>query len=154
MPKPSSAPCGIPAAIAGASPNMAYLIDSDILIYSLKGHPEVQAAFRRTMDVPKAISVVTFGELLFGARKSQQPEKNAAVVLKLAEIFPLYEVSRAVMEVFADLKAGLHKRGTPVDDMDLLIGATALAANHTLVTNNERHFSKIPGLRVENWSKK
>lgn len=132
---------------------MAYLIDSDILIYSLKGNSNVQAHLRLNAHLPKAISVISFGELLFGAKKSQQPEKNIPVVLRLAEIFPLIDATRAVMEIFADLKAVLQKKGTVAADMDLLIGATALSLNYTLVTNNEKHFSKISGLAVENWTK-
>ena len=132
---------------------MAYLIDSDILIYSLKGNSSVQAQLRQNAHLPKAISVISFGELLFGAKKSQQPEKNIPVVLRLAEIFPLIDATRAVLEIFADLKALLQKKGTVVADMDLLIGATALSLNYILVTNNEKHFSKIPGLAIENWTK-
>jgi predicted nucleic acid-binding protein len=51
------------------------------------------------------------------------------------------------------LKADLRKNGTPVDDFDLLIGATALTLGYCVVTNNERHFSKIPGLDVVNWAR-
>jgi len=131
---------------------MAYLLDSDILIYSLKGHTAVHAHFLREAAVPKAISVISFGELLFGAKKSRWTEKNTAVVLHLPEIFPILDVTRAVMEIFAELKVLLHRRGTPLDDMDLLIGATALSFGYTLVTNNQKHFSKIPGLPLENWT--
>ena len=130
---------------------MAYLIDSDILIYSLKGNAAVQNRFQRLADAPKAISVISFGELLYGAKKSQQPEKNAAIVLKMSDVFPIMDLTRIVMEIFAELKAALQTKGTPLDDMDLLIGATALSLNYILVTNNERHFRKIPGLLVENW---
>ena len=56
------------------------------------------------------------------------------------------------METFAEIKADLQNQGNVIDDMDLLIAATALTMNYTLVTNNERHFSRIPGLQIENWS--
>jgi len=58
-----------------------------------------------------------------------------------------------VMETFSDLKVKMQKIGTVIDDMDLLIAATALTMNFILVTNNEKHFRKIAGLRLENWSK-
>src|SRR5262245_36728217 len=119
---------------------MAYLIDSDVLIYSLKGHPAVKSHFERTGLLPRAISVISFGELLYGAKKSRWVEKNTAVVLRLAEIFPILEITRAVMEIFAELKVNLHQRGTPIDDLDLLIGATALSHGLVLVTNNVKHF--------------
>jgi len=132
---------------------MAYLVDSDILIHSLKDMVVVQDHFRAKASIPKAISVISFGELLFGAKKSNQPQRNTAVVLRLAEIFPVVDVSRGIMEIFADLKASLQKKGAGIDDMDLLIGATALSLNYTLVTNNEKHFARIPGLVLENWTK-
>jgi tRNA(fMet)-specific endonuclease VapC len=56
------------------------------------------------------------------------------------------------METFAEIKADLQNQGNVIDDMDLLIAATALTMNYTLVTNNERHFSRIPGLQIENWA--
>jgi tRNA(fMet)-specific endonuclease VapC len=59
----------------------------------------------------------------------------------------------ALMETFGSLKADLERRGSTVDDFDLVIASTALVFNYTLVTNNERHFRFIPGLRVENWTR-
>ena len=98
------------------------------------------------------ISVVTYGELVFGARKSEQVERNLATVHRVAEIYPMLPVTRSVIETFAGLKADLQHAGTPLDDMDLLIAATALSHNLTLVTNNEKHFSRISGLAVVNWA--
>jgi tRNA(fMet)-specific endonuclease VapC len=132
---------------------MAYLIDTDTLIYSLKSHVAVHRKFEQHVDTPKAISVITYGELLFGARRSQQVIKNIATVKRIAELFPVLEVTAPVMETFAELKGFLYKSGTPLDEMDLIIAATAIFHNMTVVTNNDRHFSKIPGLKTENWTR-
>ena len=132
---------------------MGYLIDTDIIIYSLKKYPLVQAQFQKKSNIPKFISVITYGELIFGARKSAQVDKNLTVVYRIAEIFPVIEVGKAVVETFGNLKASLQAKGRSLSDMDLLIGATALTMNYCLVTNNERHFSVIPGLEIENWAK-
>jgi tRNA(fMet)-specific endonuclease VapC len=132
---------------------MSYLIDTDILIYSLKGHEIVQKRFIENEKIPKSISVMTYGELLFGAKKSTNSEKNLAVVYRIKELFPIIDVDKAVMETFSDLKVKMQKTGTVIDDLDLLIAATALTMNFILVTNNEKHFRKIAGLRLENWSK-
>jgi tRNA(fMet)-specific endonuclease VapC len=132
---------------------MSYLIDTDIIIYSIKGNSTVQRNFLRQENVPKGISVITYGELLFGAKKSSNVEKNLATVYRIKELFPVIEVGSAIMETFSDLKARMQKTGVLVDDMDLLIAATSLTMNLTLVTNNEKHFSKIKGIRLENWSK-
>jgi len=74
-------------------------------------------------------------------------------VYRLKEIFPLVDVTPVVMDIFGALKADLRKNGTPVDDFDLLIGATALTLGYRVVTNNERHYAKIPGLEVVNWAR-
>jgi len=132
---------------------MSYLIDTDILIYSLKGHEIVQKRFIENEKIPKSISVISYGELLFGAKKSANNEKNLAVVYRIKELFPIVNVDKAVMETFSDLKVKTQKIGTVIDDLDLLIAATALTMNFILVTNNEKHFRKITGLNIENWSK-
>lgn len=130
-----------------------YLLDSDIVIYTLRGHVTVVERMRQYGSVPKVLSVLTYGELLYGARKSQRPTENLAKIYRLTELFPLIPVTRSVMDGFAELKVKLESKGESVDDFDLMIGVTALSLNYAVVTNNERHFRRIPGLRVENWTK-
>ena len=132
---------------------MSYLIDTNIIIYSIKGNPIVQNNFLKNENIPKSISVITYGELLFGAKKSQNYEKNIAMVYRIKELFPIIEVDRAIIEAFSELKANLQKSGSSIDDFDLLIASTALTMNSILVTNNEKHFNRIKGLKIENWSK-
>ena len=130
-----------------------YLLDTDILTYSLTGDPAVMANFRKYAAEPKALSVITYGELVFGAQGSQRVTENLAKVYRIKENFPLIDVTPAIMDVFGSLKADLRKTGSPVDDFDLLIGATAITIGYRVVTKNERHYSKIPGLEVVNWAK-
>lgn len=130
-----------------------YLIDTDMLVYALNGHPQVVQHLEERAAEPKALSVITYGELLYGAMRSAQQERNLAKVRRVAEILPVIEVTRAVMDTFASLKAALEGKGKRLDDFDLLIGSTALVLGYRLVTNNERHFRRIPGLEVENWTK-
>tara|TARA_B100000614_G_scaffold236665_1_gene234330 strand:- start:744 stop:1142 length:399 start_codon:yes stop_codon:yes gene_type:complete len=131
---------------------MNYLIDTDIIIYSLKGEQKVTNSFEERLNDPKSISVITYGELVYGAKKSQQEQKNMARVRRIAEIFPIIDISPAIIETFGDLKATLEKTGNTVADMDLIIASTALTHNMILVTNNEKHFQKIPELQIENWA--
>ncbi len=128
-----------------------YLLDTDTIIYSLKGVPAVVAQLRDHADAPKAISVITYGELIYGAEKSQQVASNLAKVHQLREIFPIIEINCAIMDTFGDLKARLSLKGKKVDDFDLIIASTALAIGYTVVSNNVKHFSKIPDLMFENW---
>jgi tRNA(fMet)-specific endonuclease VapC len=129
-----------------------YLLDTDTLIYFLKGDPTVVENFKAAMDEPKAISVITYGELVFGARKSARVTENMAKVHRLAELYPIIDVTRAVMDSFGETKARLASSGTTIDDFDLLIGCTALTLGYAVVSNNTKHFDKIPGLRVANWA--
>ncbi len=131
---------------------MNYLIDIDIIIYSLKNYGRVNNNFKKYKNYPKSISVVTYGELIYGARKSEFIEKNLAKVYRISEIFPILNILPSVMETFGELKVSLEKTGKIIDDMDLLIASTALSHNLILVTNNEKHFNRISGLEIENWT--
>ena len=130
---------------------MRFLIDTDILIYSIKGNEAVHAWMSAHLHLPKFISVITYGELIYGARKSTFSAKNLATAHRIAELFPVVQIDTGIIEVFGELKADLEKKGTPIDDMDLLIASTALYHNYALVTNNTRHFSKVNDLVLEKW---
>lgn len=130
-----------------------FLIDTDILIYSLKKNATVINNFRENASKPKSVSVISYGELFYGAKKSKYTERNLAVVRQIAETFPIIEISRPIIETFAELKASLQSDGKSIADLDLMIASTALNMSYILVTNNERHFKMIPGLVIENWSK-
>ena len=128
---------------------MAFLIDTDIIIYSLKGNETVHEWLLQHKNLPKFISVVTYGELIYGAKKSKFPEKNTATANRVAELFPIIDINKGIMDVFGELKARLEVSGKRMDDMDLLIAATATYMNLSLVTNNKSHFSRIPELSLE-----
>jgi len=78
---------------------------------------------------------------------------NLARVQRLIEIFPVIDCSSSVMACFGLVKAQLSRQDITVDDFDLLIGSTAITLGYTLVTNKQKHFSKIPDLKLANWSK-
>jgi tRNA(fMet)-specific endonuclease VapC len=133
---------------------MAYLIDTNIIIYSLKDDESVNSKFRETQNIPKSISVITYGELVYGAKKSQHIEKNLAVSYRIAELFPIIDIDRSIMDVFGELKSGLERKGKIIEDMDIMVAATALSYNLILVTNDVSHFQRIEDLRIENWTEK
>jgi len=132
---------------------MSLLIDTDIIIFSIKKNESVQRHFIENESLPKSISIITYGELLHGARKSHFPDKNLPTIYRIAEIFPIIPITRAIMETFTDLKIVLEKEGQIIEDFDLLIASTAITYNYTLVTNTEKHFERIKGLKIENWYK-
>ena len=130
---------------------MAYLIDSNIIIYSMKGNKNVQNGFLKNETIPKFISIITYGELLYGAKKSEQIEKNCAKVYRIKDLFPIIPINMPIIEVFSDMKSKYRKVGIVIDDFDLLIAATAITHNQILVTNNIKHFEPIKELNIENW---
>ena len=131
---------------------MAYLIDTNILIYSLKGNEFVTRRMEETKHVPKSISVITYGELVYGAKKSQHKEKNLAISYRIAELFPVINIDKSVMDIFGEIKTTLERKGNIIEDMDIIIAATALSYNLILVTNDINHFSRIEDIRIENWT--
>ena len=129
-----------------------YLLDTDTLIYFLKGNETVVENFKANMEMPKALSVITYGELVYGSRKSEHVAENLAKVRRLTELYPVVDVTRAVMDSFGDMKASLSASGTKVDDFDLVIGCTAMTLGYAVVSNNTKHYEKIPGLKLANWA--
>ena len=128
-----------------------FLLDTDTVIYSLKGNPFVVENFRIHNKDPKVISVITYGELIYGAQKSERVSRNLAKVHRLRELLPVIDVSCAIMETFGTIKAEIGRYGTVVNDFDLVIAATAIVMGYCVVTNNVRHFEKVPGLQCVNW---
>lgn len=128
-----------------------YLIDTNIIIYRLKNLGNVNANFLKNKDKHMSLSVISYGELVFGAKKSKAVEKNMETVNAIKSIFPLLEITSEIMNIFGEIKAYTQKIGKTIDDMDLLIAATAITNNFTLVTHNTKHFKNIPNLKVEDW---
>ena len=130
---------------------MAYLIDTDIIIFALRGDKTVLAKFEKNKNIPISISMITYAELVFGAKRSQNERTNMLKVNRIREIYPVEELNIGIMELFADIKANMYSKAIRIEDMDLFIAATAIYNDLTLVTNNTKHFKNIPLLKLENW---
>ena len=132
---------------------MAYLIDTDIIIFALRGDKTVLAKFEENKNIPISISMITYAELVFGAKRSQNERTNMLKVNRIREIYPVEELNIGIMELFADIKANMYSKAMRIEDMDLFIAATAIYNGLTLVTNNTKHFKNIPLLKLENWKR-
>jgi len=130
-----------------------YLLDTDTIIYILKGNASVQKNLLFHINDPIKTSVITLMELYYGAYKSQKVTGNLAKIKTLEQSVEIITLGVASAEVFGMLKSQLEKTGLRLDDFDLIIAACALAHNLTLVTNNEKHFQRIEGLKLANWIK-
>ena len=129
-----------------------FLLDTETIIYNMKGNAEVKKNLLHHIDATMKISVITLMELYYGAYKSDKFASNLAKVRTLESAFEIIPNGKESAENFGLLKASLEKSGTRLDDFDLTVASCALAHNLTLVTNNLKHFSRIEGLKLTNWS--
>ena len=128
-----------------------YLLDTCVCIALIKGQPSVVESIRRVGIDKCKISEVTLAELFFGAFKSGRKEHFDDVDL-IKGLFEQYPITEILWE-YGDIRWQLEHKGNKIDHFDLLIGATALHEGLTVVTGNVDHFSRIPGVRIENWMK-
>jgi tRNA(fMet)-specific endonuclease VapC len=130
-----------------------FLLDTDICSYVMKrSHPALLNKLRKT-DIEKiAISVITEAELLYGIALSVNPKLVRSSFDGFMEHVLVLDWGRSQGEHYAEIRAYLHKRGEMIGANDLLIAAHGRSIGATIVTNNEREFRRIRGLKVENWS--
>lgn len=131
---------------------MKYLLDTNICIYFLKGKYGLVEKIEQIGLENLYISEITIAELKFGAAKSDRPIKNKAVIEAFVEQIKQIPIYNS-LDIYAAEKALLSKKGKIVDDFDLLIGASAIANQMTLITNNEKHYDRLTNIRIENWTK-
>lgn len=127
------------------------MIDTNIVIFYLKGKFNLEQKFDNLSEDDCFISEVTLAELKFGVEKSERPEKNRIVLdnfLTGVQILPIFNS----LDLFAKEKARLQREGTPLDDFDILIAVTAITHNLKMVTNNTKHFQKIKEIVLEDWT--
>lgn len=129
-----------------------YLLDTNICIYIQRQKPEeVLARFQKIKPGDAAVSVITWGELLYGAEKSRQ-RKNALLLLEEFRTFvPVLPMPENAGNTYGAIRSALEAKGRLIGNNDLWIAAHAKAAALTIVTNNEREFKRVPGLKVQNW---
>lgn len=130
---------------------LKYLLDTNIVIYTLKNRPQkIREAFNCHAD-QLCVSTVTLGELIYGAEKSQQPERNLAEVEGFAARLQVLPFDSDAAIHFGQIRAELARSGRPIGPYDLMIAGHARSRGLVLVSNNVREFQRVPGLRLENW---
>lgn len=129
-----------------------FLLDTNICIYIAKYNPpSVRERFERYAASQLSMSVITLGELRFGAAKSQSRSRAMTVIDELVSLIPIEEISGDVADHYGDIRASLQRTGQIIGNNDLWIAAHARALGRVLVTNNEKEFLRVEGLTVENW---
>lgn len=130
---------------------LKYLLDTNIVIYTIKNRPqEVREVFKQHQG-QMAISTVTWGELVFGAERSAQPERNQADIDSMAARLDVLPFDDKAAAHFGQIRAELYSQGKPIGPYDMMIAGHTRSQGLILVTNNIKEFERVPGLRLENW---
>jgi tRNA(fMet)-specific endonuclease VapC len=127
-----------------------YLLDTNICVYFLKGLYNLDKKIQKAETENCFVSEITIAELKFGAENSENQEKNRKTVDEFVSKFTIIPIFNS-LDVYAKEKARLRKKGLPLDDFDLLIGATSISNNLTLVTRNISDFERLNGIEIEIW---
>jgi tRNA(fMet)-specific endonuclease VapC len=130
-----------------------YLLDTNICIYIRQKRPEeVLRRFRKLRPGEAALSVITYGELLYGAAKSAQRVLALERLRELVTLLPALSLPETAAEAYGAIRAKLETKGEMIGNNDLWIAAHAMVAGLTLVTNNESEFRRVRGLKIQNWA--
>ena len=133
--------------------DVRYLLDTNICIYIRQERPEaVLRRFRKLRQGEAGLSVITYGELLFGAAKSKQRVEALDRLRELLHWLPALPLPETAAEAYGTIRAELASKGEMIGNNDLWIAAHAVATGLTLVTNNEKEFRRVPGLKMQNWA--
>ncbi len=131
---------------------LRYLLDTNICIYIAKQKPQSVLDKFETLAVGEVgMSTITFGELFFGTQKSHHVKSNTENLEKLIALIPALPLPTETGKQYGIIRNKLEKKGQMIGNNDLWIAAHALAADLILVTNNNKEFSRIPHLKIENW---
>jgi tRNA(fMet)-specific endonuclease VapC len=131
---------------------MRYLLDTDICVYVISQRPpHVLEEFKKHEAAGLGISTVTAAELFYGMARTRS-ERNLNALQQFLAPLEIAPFDLRAAEIFGGLRAWLESQGTPIGPYDTEIAATALALGITLVSNNTCEYSRVPGLKLENWA--
>ena len=127
-----------------------YMLDADTVSYAIRGEGQVAPRLLEHQPSELCISSITLAELKFGAeaKRSQKLHRAIRSFVKDVAVIPFDE---SAAERFALVATALARRGEPIGAFDSLMAAHALSLGLTVVTNNTKHFNRVPGLTVQNW---
>lgn len=131
---------------------LKYLLDTNIVIYTMKNRPQQVKKHFLQHQGRMAISAVTLGELVFGAEHSRQVERNLTDIEGLSARLEVLPFENKAAYHFGQIRAALYRAGRPIGPYDMMIAGQARASGLILVTNNLKEFQQVPGLILEDWT--
>ena len=130
---------------------LTYLLDTNIVIYVLKRRPKEVLAIFNANASRMAISSITLSELIYGAEKSLNTDKNLEAVEEFVSHLEVLPYDAKASQHYGQIKAALEKKGQIIGENDIHIAAHAISHGLILVSNNVREFKRVPNLALENW---
>jgi len=131
---------------------MRYLLDTNICIQIIRQKPAGLLSRLTALPVGEVgLSTITVAELQVGVRKSREPGRNAEALALFLLPLEIAAFDYAAAETYGRVRAALESAGTPIGPLDTLIAGHAASLDAILVTDNVAEFSRVPGLRIENW---
>ena len=130
---------------------LKYLLDTNIVIYVLKRRPVEVLEIFNTNASRMAISSITLSELIYGAEKSINIDKNLEAIEEFISHLDVLSYDAKASQHYGQIKAALEKKGEVIGENDIHIAAHAISQGLILVTNNLREFKRVPNLALENW---
>ena len=129
------------------------MLDTDMCSYIIKERPEsVRQRFQTLAMEQLCISVVTYAELIYGVARSSSKRVNRPIIEDFVRHLDVMDWDTEAADQYGVIRAELEAAGTPIGAMDMMIAAHAKSIKAVLVTNNQKHFTKVKGLKVDNWA--
>lgn len=130
-----------------------YLLDTNTCIYIRQRRPAAALARFEALSPREAtLSIITYGELAYGVERSPNRPASRDALQELAALIPVLPLPKEAGEIYGGIRAALGRGGERIGANDLWIAAHARAVGLILVTNKQREFGRVPGLRLENWA--
>lgn len=129
--------------------SLTHLVDTDCVIHHFHRVPAATRRIRELLPSGIGLSVVSVAELWEGVLYSRDPQGDQVELEEFLSTATVLGINYDICRRFGEIRGSLRRQGKPIADFDLMIAATALAHNLTLLSNNRRHFENIPGLRLE-----
>jgi len=130
-----------------------YMLDTDMCSYIIRKHPaSVLKRFQTLAMEQLCVSVVTYAELIYGVERSRSRRINRPVIEDFVRHLDVMDWDTAAADQYGVIRAELEAAGTLIGAMDMMIAAHAKSIKAVLVTNNQKHFNKVRGLKIDNWA--
>jgi len=130
-----------------------YMLATGMCSYIIKEHPErVRQRFQTLAMEQLCISVVTYAELIYAVERSSSKQVNRPIIEDFVRHLDVMDWDTEAADQYGVIRSELEAAGTPIGAMDMMIAAHAKSIKAVLVTNNQKHFTKVEGLSVDNWT--